>query len=438
MSLESGRRETNLDSGADRIFRRTVLPSGITLLTETMPARRSIAIGVWVKCGSRDEPAEWLGISHLLEHMMFKGTERRDARAIAQSLESLGGGLDAFTAREQVCYYARALEEHLPDVIDVLADIVCHSRLAPADVEKEKGVVREEILAYEDNPDEKINDLLSEQMWGDHSLGRPILGTAATVDSLTPAQLRDYHGRRYRGDHLLVCAVGPLVHDRVAELVDRHFAPPSGEAMALSAAPPPFRPTVRHEDRDLQQLYLSLGRRAVPYADPDHFPLIVLNTLLGGGMSSRLFQSVREEAGLAYSVYSAPDYFRDAGMFSIHMGVLPERGREALQRTRMELERLRADGPSAEEVEAAQRQIRGALVMDDESHSPCVTQLAHEEIYLGRHLTLDELIGCVLGVSRGQVVEAAGRYLDPSSFGLTALGPAPGGVLGEADWPVAG
>jgi predicted Zn-dependent peptidase len=420
-----------------RAYRKTVLPSGITLLTETMPERFSFAIGVWVRSGARDEPAEWLGISHMLEHMMFKGTERRDARAIAQSLESLGGHLDAFTAREQVCYYARALAENLPEVVDVMADIVCRSRLAQPDVDKEKAVVREEILAYEDNPEEKIADLLSEQVWGGHALGRPILGTAETVDALTPQQLRRYFQGRYQPSQLLLSAVGPLEHERLAELVERHFTPPSGEALDLSVTPPPFMPSVRHEVRDLQQLYISLGTRGVSFGDPDHDPLAVLSTLLGGGMSSRLFQSVREEAGLAYSVYSVPDYYRDAGMFSIHMGVLPHRAREALQRTREELVRLREEGPGEEEVAAAVRQLKGSVVMDNESISARMTQLAHEEIYLGRYRTLDEQVERILAVTRDEVVAAARRFLDPGAFGLTALGPASGKPIGEADWPLA-
>ncbi|MEK7330526.1 MAG: pitrilysin family protein [Candidatus Eisenbacteria bacterium] len=420
----------------DRIFHKSVSPSGITLLTETMAERRSFSLGLWVRNGARDAPAEWLGISHLLEHMLFKGTGRRDARAIAQSLESLGGHLDAFTAREQVCLFARALVENLPEVVDVLADIVCRSTLAPAEVEKEKSIVREEILSYEDNPEEKINDVLAEQVWGGHALGRPILGTAETVDALKPGQLRDYHARRYRPEHLLVSAVGPLDHERVADLVEAHFTPPAGEAMPLSDAPPPFRPSVRHEERDLQQLYISLGTRAVPYADAEHPVLAVLNTLLGGGMSSRLFQSVREEAGLAYSVYSAIDFFRDAGMLSIHMGVLPERGREALRRTREELERLRRDGPDEEEVAAARRQLKGAVVMDNESISTRMIQLAHEEIYRGRYATLEQQIERILSVTREQVAAAARRYLDPARLALTALGPAPGGPITEADWVV--
>src|SRR5262245_29151156 len=422
----------------NRVYHKSVLPSGTTLVTETMPERRTFSLGVWVKSGARDEPAEWLGISHLLEHMMFKGTERRDARAIAASLESLGGHLDAFTAREQVCFYARALAANLPEAVDVLADIVCRSRLAQTEVDRERPVVREEILSYEDNPEEKIMDLLAAQVWGGHALGKPILGTAETVDGLNAGELRAYYGRRYRPELLLVSAVGPIEHEAVATLVEKHLRPPGGEPGPLSEAPPAFSPSVHHEERDLQQLYLSLGTRGLPYGDDDHEVLIVLNTLLGGGMSSRLFQGVREEAGLAYSVYSVPDFFRDAGLFSIHMGVLPERGREALARTRLELERLRSEGPSEEEVEAARLQSMGAVVMDNESLSAHMIQLASEEIYRARYSPLDEHLGRVLSVTRDQVVDAARRFLDPTRFALTALGPAHGGPMTAADWPVAG
>jgi predicted Zn-dependent peptidase len=420
----------------NRVYHKSVLPTGTMLVTETMPERRTFSLGVWVKSGARDEPKEWLGISHLLEHMMFKGTERRDARAIAQSLESLGGHLDAFTAREQVCYYARALAANLPEVVDVLADIVCRSRLAQTEVERERSVVRDEILSYEDNPEEKINDLLAGQVWGGHALGRPILGTAETVDALNAQDLRTYYASRYRPELLMVSAVGPVDHEALAALVERHLRPDAGEPAPVSEPPPPFTPSVHHEERDLQQLYLSLGTRGVPYGDPDHEPLMVLNTMLGGGMSSRLFQSVREEAGLAYSVYSVPDFFRDAGLFSIHMGVSPASGREALARTRLELESLRREGPSEEEVEAARLQSMGAVVMDNESLTSRMIQLASEEIYRARYSALDEQIARVLSVTRDQVMAAAERYLDPARFALTALGPAPGGPMTIADWPV--
>ena len=423
----------------DSTYRKTVTPSGITLLTERVPGRQSVALGVWVRSGARDEPFERLGISHFIEHMMFKGTERRDARAIAQSLESLGGHLDAFTAREQVCYFARALSEHLPQVVDVLSDIVCCSRFASTEVEREKSVVREEIFSCEDNPEDKINDLLAVQVWGSHALGRPILGTLETVDGLDPDSLRDYFRRRYRPENLLVAATGALEHERVEELVARHFVPPDGEGLPLSGPPASFTPSVRHETRPgIQQLYLSLGTRGLPYGDERRYALVVLHTLLGGGMSSRLFQSVREEAGLAYSVYSAADFHRDSGMFSIHLGVSPERGREALKRVRDELEALCEDGPTEAEVEAARGQIRGSLLMGQESVSSRMYQLAHDELYHGRYVPTDEQVERILAVTREEVAEAARLHAVPGRFALSALGPASGEPLSERDWPVAG
>ena len=421
---------------SEATYRKSVTPSGITLVTEQVEGRRSVALGVWVRCGARDEPFERLGISHFIEHMMFKGTERRDARAIAQSLESLGGHLDAFTAREQVCYFARALAEHIEPVVDVVSDIVCCSRFASTEVEREKSVVREEIFACEDDPEDKINELLSGQMWGEHPLGRPILGTPETVSGLDPDSLRDYFRRRYRPEILVVAATGALEHERVAELVAGHFRPPDGEGLPLSGPPPAFTPSVVHASRaGLQQLYLSLGTRGLPYADDRRFALVVLHTLLGGGMSSRLFQSVREEAGLAYSVYSAADFHRDAGMFSIHLGVSPGRAREALKRVREELQALCDSGPTEEEVEAARGQIRGGLLMSQESVTSRMYQLAHDELYHGRFVPLDEQVGHILAVTREEVEEAARAFVKPERFALTALGPEESERLTERDWP---
>ena len=418
------------------VFQKTVLPSGITLLTETMEDRRSVAVGVWVKSGARDEPREKLGITHFIEHMVFKGTERRDARAIAQSLESLGGHLDAFTAREEVCYYARALAQNLTEVIDVLSDIVCRSSFAAREVDREKSVVREEIYSCEDNPEDKINEMLAEQVWGAHGLGRPILGTVETVDGLDTEALRAYHRSRHRPDHLVIAATGAVEHSQLAEIVERHFEPPSGETLPLSDTPPPFQRSLRHEVRgDLQQLYLALGTRGVAFGDPGRYPIVVLNTLLGGGMSSRLFQSVREEAGLAYSVYSATDFHRDAGMISVQLGVSPERGREALRRVREELDKLRAGGPDEEEVAAARLQLKGSVLMGQESVSNRMYQIAHEEIYRGRYTPPEEQVEKLMAVTHDQVAAAAVRLLDPGNYALAALGPAHGDALGEADWP---
>jgi predicted Zn-dependent peptidase len=417
-------------------FRKSVLPSGITLVTLAIPHRRSVSVGAWCRSGARDEPPERLGITHFIEHMMFKGTEQRDARAIASSLESLGGHLDAFTAREQVCYYARALAEHLPDVVDVIGDIMCRSRFADTEIEREKSVVREEIFSCDDNPDDKVSDVHAEQVWGAHGLGRPILGTVETVDALGADALQDYFRRRYRADQLVISATGHVEHDGTAALVERCFTPPSGDPLPLSDVPPPFEPTTRHDVRDdLQQLYLSLGTRGVPFSDPARYPLIVLNTLLGGGMSSRLFQSVREEAGLAYSVYSAADFHRDAGQLSVHLGVSPDRGREALARVRSELENLVEHGPTADEIQAARSQLRGSVLMSLESVSSRMVQVANEELYLGRHQSPDEQVERVMAVTDDDVRDVASRFLVPGRFALTALGPAGERALDDRDWP---
>jgi predicted Zn-dependent peptidase len=419
------------------LYRKTVLPSGLTLLSERIPDRRSLALGVWVRNGARDEPDELLGISHFIEHMMFKGTARRDARAIAASLESLGGHLDAFTAREEVCYYARALEEHLPEVVDVLADIVCRSCFAAAEVDREKSVVREEIASVEDNPEDKVTEMLAGQVWTGHPLGRPILGTADTIDRLDSALLHDYFRSRYRPEHLVIAAAGAVEHEHMAEVIATHFAPPDGVALPLSGPPPGFAPGVRHETRpDLHQLYLALGTRGLGYCDADRYVLVVLNTLLGGGMSSRLFQSVREEAGLAYSVFSAADFHRESGQVSIQLGVAPDRGREALDRLRRELEALVREGPSSEEVAAARFQIKGSVVMGQESVSNRMVHIAHEEIYRGVYTSPEEQLAQVLSVTREQVVDLARRLLSPGRFALSAIGPPTDEPLDERDWQV--
>ena len=312
--------------------RKTVMPSGLCVVSEHVPDRRSVSVGVWLRNGARDEPAEWLGISHFIEHMMFKGTQRRDARSIARSLEALGGHMDAFTGREQVCYYARVLSEHVPEAVDVLADIVCRSLFAATELAREKSVVREEICAAEDNPDDRVSEMLAAQVWGDHGLGRPILGTLATLEGLTSEMLHEYFRRRYRAENVVIAAAGDVDHDALVARVSEHFDLPAGPPMPLSSTPPAFTPTAKIETReDLQQLYLSVATRGLSFGDADRYPLAVLNALLGGGMSSRLFQSVREEAGLAYSIYSSTEFHRDCGTLGVHLGVAPERGREALE-----------------------------------------------------------------------------------------------------------
>ena len=416
------------------LVRKSRLGNGLTLLTESLPHRRSVAIGVWVRSGARDEPEECSGISHFLEHMMFKGTERRDARAIAESLESLGGHLDAFTAREQVCFYARVLSENTEAAMDVLADIVCRSRFAEDDIRREQQVVREEILAYEDNPEEKLHDVLAETVWSTHSLGRPILGTVEHVLSFDRPTLLAYYGQRYVPGEVVIAVAGDLEHERVADMVTRHFQLSPATHIPLSDAPQPVPPRVVHVQRDVLQLYLALGAQSVPHAHPDRFPLMVLNTVFGGGMSSRLFQSVREEAGLAYSIYSHVDFYRDAGLLLVALGVAPEAGREALGRVREELARMQREGPSEEEVRAGKSQIKGSILLAQESVSNRMNQLALDEIYRGQPLGADYYVEQVMALTRDDVARVAREYLAPERFTLTALGPIKDGPLDGADW----
>ena len=416
---------------------RTVLQNGITVLSQTLPDRRTLSFGAWLRTGSRDEPRERLGITHFIEHMMFKGTGTRDARAIAASLESLGGHLDAFTSREQVCYTARVLSEHLPVAVDVVSDIVCRSRFDDVEVGREKGVIREEILSYEDNPEAKVADQLSEQMWGDHALGRPILGTLETVSELTRGRLVGEFERRFRSEDLVIVAVGGLEHAQLVDEVARGFTLPNGSVPERDRTPEPHRPSVRHVTSDLQQVYLSFGARGLASADPARYALRVGETLLGGGMSSRLFQRIREDAGLAYFVSSSLDFLRDGGAIGIDLGVSADKTREALRLLREELERLLAEGPEADEVEGAKMQIRGSIVMGEESVSSRMYHVARQELQLGTQVSTEEQLAQLQAVTRDEVVEALRRLVRPERFSLAVRGPADGAPITTADWPVA-
>ena len=415
---------------------KTVLGDGLTVLSQTLPDRHTLSFGAWLRTGARDEPRERLGITHFIEHMMFKGTESRDARAIAASLESLGGHLDAFTTREHVCYTARVLSEHLAPAVEVVADLVCRSRFDDAELEREKGVVREEILSYEDNPEAMVSDQLAEQLWGDHALGRPILGTVETVSALTRAAVVAEFERRFRASEIVVVAVGGLEHAALVDAVASGFRLPAGAAPGRDVPPPPHVPSVRHEESDLQQVYLSLGARGLSSSDPRRYAMRVAETLLGGGMSSRLFQRIREDAGLAYFVSTSLDFLRDGGAIGIDLGVSPDKTRQALGLLREELELLRAGGPSVAEVEAAKMQLKGSIVMGQESVSSRMYHIARQELHLGHHTTTEQQLEQVLAVNRDDVVAALATMTSPQDFSLAVMGPLDGGAISAADWPV--
>ncbi len=416
---------------------KTVLPGGLTVLSQTLRDRHTLSLGAWLRTGARDEPRDQPGITHFIEHMMFKGTTTRDARAIAASLESLGGHLDAFTSREQVCYTARVLSEHLRQAVDVVSDIVCRSRFDETEIEREKSVVREEILSYEDSPEAMVADQLSAQLWGDHALGRPILGTVDSVGGFTHERLAGEFERRFRTGEIVVVAVGGLEHSALVDEVGRGFRLPAGPPPARDVLPPPHVPNVRHEDSDLQQMYLSLGARGLASPDPARYALRVAETLLGGGMSSRLFQRIREDAGLAYFISSSLDFLRDGGAVGIDLGVSPDKTLQVLGLLRDELLQLLTDGPTPDEVEAAKMQLKGAIVMAEESLSSRMYHIARQELQLGEQTSTERQLEQVLGVTHEQVVESLRTLLRPECFSLAVRGPIEGEPVSATDWPVA-
>jgi predicted Zn-dependent peptidase len=407
----------------DSRIQKFVLQSGVTLLTEQLPERRSLSVGAWLRRGSRDEPQQWIGVTHFLEHMLFKGTERRTPFEIAYALESLGGGLDAFTAREYVCVHARCLEEHGELAIELLADVIGHSTLTDEEIEREKSVVREEIQSYEDNPEEKVQDVLAASVWERDSLGWPILGTLESIEGLGGEALRSFYRDQVRAHDLIVAVAGNFDPQRVCDHVAAQFDLADGSTPPVAPAPTARMPQIAYLARDVSQLYLALGRPAVRQEDRRRYALAVLNALIGGGMSSRLFQSVREVAGLAYSIYSGVDFFRDTGFFTISLGVRPERAAEALRTVARELETFVREGPSREELEAGRSQLKGGLVLGQESVTNHMSQLALDELYHGQPVPLDEHLALIGAVTADDVMDVAQEFLRPGGFSLAAVGP---------------
>ncbi len=412
----------------------TPLARGGVVVTERVPGVRSVAVGVWVQSGSRDEPPPVFGISHFLEHMMFKGTARRDAREIARCLESVGSSLDAYTTREYTCYQARVVDEHLPLALDLIGDCLSHSLFVAEHVEREKQVVTEEIQSYEDSPDEHIQDLVSECVWHGHPLGTPILGTRETVRAFTTDVVRERFHAAYRAGCVVVAAAGNLVHDEVVGLAEQHLAlDPSLPLRASSPVPLDYRPRDLCLERDLAQLNLCLGAPGLAYSDDRRFALLILNGILGGSMSSRLFQRVREDEALAYSVYTDVEFHRDQGILVCGMAVSPSEGKRALRIVGEEFRRLKRDGLEPGEVADMKSQFSGSLLLGLESTGSRMGRLAKGLMYYDRIVPAAELIARVEAVTMDDVMALAEEMLHPERFSLVALGPLPEGPLRAAE-----
>jgi predicted Zn-dependent peptidase len=406
----------------------STLPCGVRILTEAMPHVRSATIGIWADVGSAAEPAERRGISHLVEHMLFKGTSRRSARRIAEEMDGIGGNLNAFTDKESTCYYAHVMDRHLPIAIDVLGDMFLHSLFDEDELRKEQHVVLEEIKMYDDSPDEMIHDLFARTMWHGSHLGEPTIGHAHTVTGLTRAHVQQWMAQRYAPQTVIVTAAGNLAHDDVVERVATAFDGFSGNAQSPVADRPQLTPNVSVTYKDTEQAYVLMGSRGLSLRDPDRYALSVLDTILGGGMSSRLFQEVREKRGLAYSVYSFQQGYRDAGLFGVYAGTSPDRVQECIDVIGAELDAAVA-GVGAAEIALAREHLKGNLTLALESTSSRMMRLGRNELVYGRDIPVEEVEEQLDAVDRVAVERVAAAVLDPQARGLCVLGPLAAGSI---------
>ena len=405
-------------------MRETRLDNGVRLVTERTPGVRSVAAGVWLKQGSAHESSSVLGISHLLEHLVFKGTERRSAHEIALSLESLGGALDAYTTREHTSYQARVLDEHLPEALDVLADIVLHPRLDPMDLDLERGVVLEEIASVEDTPDDLIFDLYGVRFWNGHPYGQEILGTRETVNTLEIEDVRRLHADEYRGGNIVVACVGNVEHEVVADHVSRLFGPAPAGDPCPEIDPPSGNATGRDTVlRDTAQAHLVVGNRTPPHTDPVREALILISDAFGGGMSSRLFQRIREEMALAYSVFAYQSFYSLAGSAGVYVGTRPEALEKALDAILAEYRLLHRKGLTALELERAKNQGRGHMILSMESTGARLLRLAGFALRGEPYQELEESLARVDAVTLDEVNEACVRFFDPEDQYVLSLGP---------------
>jgi predicted Zn-dependent peptidase len=398
------------------------LPNGLTLVSETVPHVRSAAIGVWLKRGSRHEEQHDTGLSHFVEHMVFKGTRKRTAQEIAADVDSIGGHLDAFTAKEYAAFHIKVLDEHLPQAVEILADLLLHPRFDASEMVKEKKVICEEINLVEDTPDDLVVELWSEAFWPDHPLGRPILGTKRSVNSINRERLQAFFRDTYHAGNLLVAAAGHFEHEALVRLVSEHFGGLAGGPRAEPPQPPrPKGGIVVRSKKELEQIHLCLGTPAYSQIHERRYTFYVLNTVLGGSLSSRLFQTIREKRGLAYSISSGVSAYSDAGALTVYAGMSLDAVDEVLALTVAELRLLCDERIPDEELRRAKDHLTGSLVLALESTSSRMNHIARQEIYFGRQIDLDDLLVAIEGVD-AEDVRATAREILGGEVGLSLVG----------------
>lgn len=407
-------------------YNRSVLSNGIVLVSENIPHVRSAAVGFWIARGSRDEKPGENGLSHLIEHMSFKGTTTRSARDIAIFLESIGGHLDAFTSKEETCFYARVLDEHLPQALDILSDIAFRPSFDSQDLERERKVILEEIKTVEDTPDELIHEYFSEAVYDGHPLSLPILGSRENCLSFCSHDISTFRQKNYLPSNMVLSVAGRFGHSQLAELAERYMGVYRNDSrQAKRNVVVPSDQGLRLRRKKTSQVHICLGMPAMAYNDPDRYSLLALNTIFGGGMSSRLFQKIREEEGLAYAIYSFTDMYRDTGLFGVYLGVAADQAERAIEMTLREFHRLVNDPPTQDELHNAKSQLKGNLMLGLENTSNRMMRLAKMEIHRERYLDLGQTISRIDAVTGEDMLRAARRVVRPESLAAAVLGPVP-------------
>jgi len=407
----------------ERNIRRTVLPNGLTILTEKMDHIRSVAMGVWIRAGSRHEMPEINGISHFVEHMVFKGTKSRSAQNIAREVDAIGGNLDAFTGKETVCFNIKVLDEHVPVALDVLSDLVLNPIFASDEITRERGVILEEIKMDEDNPDYLVHEIFTQAFWKDHPLGKPILGTKETVKRFERDTLCSFYGQRFHGSNMIFSAAGNIDHDVFVEQVTRRFESlPAGQSLTTVVPPKTAARIILKNKKALEQVQLCLGVPAPAIADELRYVTLVLNTILGGGMSSRLFQTVREERGLAYSIYSDLNPYSDTGSLCVYAGTSSDRAIQVVQLVMEQFRRLKNEPLPADELRRAKDQLKGNLLLSLESSMSRMSNLARQQMHFNYFFGMQEILDKVEATTEDQVLAMANHLFQPELVAVTLLG----------------
>jgi predicted Zn-dependent peptidase len=405
------------------MYQKSILPNGIRVVSETIPYVKSVTLGIWIGTGSRFEEEYNHGISHFIEHLMFKGTVRRSAKDIAETVDAIGGQLNAFTAKEYTCYYLKVLDSHADLAMDVLSDMLLSSRFAEDDIDKERQVVLEEVHMYEDSPDELVHDIHLDTTWPKHPLGRNILGTTDSIGRFNRKLVTDYCREFYTADNVVIAASGNITHEELVRLATHYFAAMTGKKRDLAITAPTLTPARTIISKDIEQVHVCLGTVSVPQDYPEIYPVYIMNNILGGGISSRLFQAIREERGLAYSVYSYQNNYKDAGLLTIYAGTRPSNVNEVINLIIDNLKELKNKGISQQELVKSKEQIKGSLLLGLESSSSRMSRIGKMEVTLGKFVTLDEVVAKIDKVTLQDINQMVEQMFTTENLCFTALGP---------------